>query len=245
VPVGTRIVTAAERPDLWASVDGIFASLWPEYNHHGDLTARYFGALLPTYAHLQFLLVDEETDEVVGRGRSIPFTWDGTAGDLAGGIDAVGLRGAEARHAPTALSALAAEVVPGQEGRGLGGAVLRAMAAGAKKAGLSPLLAPVRPSEKHLVPLVPIEDYATRRRPGDDLLADPWLRTHERLGARIVRPEPHSLRITAPVADWERWTGVTFDAEGPQVFPLGLAPLEVRDGIGRYYEPNVWMLHEV
>jgi hypothetical protein len=29
------------------------------------------------------------------------------------------------------------------------------------------------------------------------------------------------------------------------VFPGGLAPLEVRGGLGRHVEPNVWMLHEV
>ena len=25
----------------------------------------------------------------------------------------------------------------------------------------------------------------------------------------------------------------------------GLAPLEVRDGVGHYWEPNVWMLHRI
>jgi hypothetical protein len=32
---------------------------------------------------------------------------------------------------------------------------------------------------------------------------------------------------------------------GEYVFRGGLAPLTVRDGIGDYWEPNVWMQHTV
>ena len=40
---------AAERPDLWslARDDRLFDGLWPEYNHHGNHTGRYFGSLPP------------------------------------------------------------------------------------------------------------------------------------------------------------------------------------------------------
>jgi hypothetical protein len=54
--------------------------------------------------------------------------------------------------------------------------------------GLDTLIAPVRPTLKHRYPLTPIERYITWRRPdGTDL--DPWLRTHERLGAELARRE--------------------------------------------------------
>ncbi len=53
------------------------------------------------------------------------------------------------------------------------------------------------------------------------------------------------MRIEGPVDDWERWTEMTFPEDGEYVFPFGLAPLQVRDGLGSYWEPNVWMLHEV
>jgi hypothetical protein len=53
------------------------------------------------------------------------------------------------------------------------------------------------------------------------------------------------MRITGSVAEWTEWTGTEFPADGDDVFPGGLAPLEVRDGTGRYREPNVWMLHPV
>ena len=97
---------------------------------------------------------------------------------------------------------------------------------------------------KDRYPLVPIEQYAGWRR-DDGLLFDPWLRTHERLGGTVLRCEPRSLEITAAVGDWERWTGMLFPEDGSHVFAGGLAPLEVAGGTGTYFEPNVWMIHDL
>jgi hypothetical protein len=117
------------------------------------------------------------------------------------------------------------------------------MAEAASQAGLSPLVAPVRPSQKDHYPLTPIDRYAYWQR-ADALPFDPWLRVHVRLGATILRPEPKSMRIEGPVEDWERWTDMAFPEDGEYVFPSGLAPLQVQDGVGFYWEPNVWMLHD-
>ena len=114
---------------------------------------------------------------------------------------------------PTALSALAAEVAADQRGRGLSSLIVRAMTTVARKAGLAPLVAPVRPSWKDRYPLTPIDRYVTWRR-SDGLPFDPWLRVHARLGATILRPEPRSLQIESPVADWEQWTEMTFPQDG-------------------------------
>ena len=146
--------------------------------------------------------------------------------------------------APTTLSALAAEVVSDRQGQGISSVVIEAMAEVARNAGLDSLVAPVRPSWKDRYPLTPIADYATWVRE-DGLPFDPWMRVHARLGATTLRPEPHSLQITGSVAEWQRWTGTEFPADGEHVFPGGLAPLDVRDGVGRYWEPNVWMLHRI
>ncbi|HEV2811460.1 MAG TPA: hypothetical protein VGV93_13810 [Acidimicrobiales bacterium] len=71
------------------------------------------------------------------------------------------------------------------------------------------------------------------------------MRVHTRLGAMVLRPEPHSARITGSVEEWEQWTGLPLPDDGDYVFPGGLAPLTVTEGVGRYWEPNVWMLHDV
>jgi hypothetical protein len=114
----------------------------------------------------------------------------------------------------------------------------------ARRAGLRRLIAPVRPSWKERYPLAPIERYVTWRREDGQLL-DPWMRLHERLGARVATPLPRSMLITGTVADWEEWTGLPLPETGAYVFPAGLAPLAVdRDaGVCTYWEPNVWMVH--
>jgi hypothetical protein len=53
------------------------------------------------------------------------------------------------------------------------------------------------------------------------------------------------MEFTAPVSDWRHWTGMCLERDGRYLFPGGLAPLQVTDQVGRYWEPNVWMLHEV
>ena len=241
---GVAAFSAAERPDLGQQSLAVFHHVWPEYNHHGNHSAAYFGALVPQHAHLQFVFQDVGTEQLIARGRMIPFRWDGSIEDLPVGIDGAGLRSVEDERPPTSVSALAAEVRPDFRGGGVSRLVIEAMAHLAQTAGLAPLLAPVRPNWKDRYPLTPIERYARWMRP-DGLPFDPWMRVHARLGAEILRAEPRSLQIHAPVADWERWTEMAFPEDGEYVFPLGLAPLTISDGVGRYWEPNVWMRHHI
>jgi hypothetical protein len=114
----------------------------------------------------------------------------------------------------------------------------------ADRHGLVHLVVPVRPSLKERYPITPIEEYVGWRRADGELL-DPWMRVHERLGARVGAPLPESLRITGTVAEWESWTGLTYPASGDYVFPEGLAPvhIDVDADLGGYWEPNVWMIH--
>lgn len=245
-PEWADVVTAAEQPDRWLAVqsEDRFRSQWPEYNNHGNHVPRYFGALYPNHADLQVLVLDVRTDEVIARGRTIPFRWDGSLEDLPRGIDAVGIRAIEDDAKPTALSALAAEVLGEYQGQGLSAVVIEAMAGVARRHGLQTLVAPVRPTWKDRYPITSIDRYVQWRRE-DGLPFDPWMRVHARLGASILRAEPRSLEISHPVAEWEKWVGMAFPEDGEYVFPGGLAPLTVRGGTGQYWEPNVWMRHAV
>lgn len=245
-PDWVEAVTAAERPELWQRVreDDLFRDVWPEYNNHGNDTPVYFGALIPRFAEYQVLFLDRRTGRVVARGRTIPFGWDGTLDDLPPGIDALGIRAVREDGPPTALSALAAEVDKEYQGAGLSRLLILTMAELARAHGLRALVAPVRPNHKDRYPLTPIDRYAAWHRP-DGLPFDPWMRVHARIGGRILRTEPRSLHIAAPLRDWEAWTAMAFPEDGQYVFPGGLAPLTAGGGEGDYWEPNVWMLHEV
>jgi GNAT superfamily N-acetyltransferase len=242
-----RVVRYSERPELWDSLDELSAEVWPEYNLHGEVLNRYWSRLYPEFPEWQFVLYDAEADTVLAEGHTIPVAWDGTDDGLGPGIDATVIDAfaltASGRR-PTAVSALAAEIPPRHQGRGLAAVMLRAMAGLARDAGLRHLVAPVRPTHKDRYPTIPIERYVRWTRE-DGMPFDPWIRVHTRMGARIGPAVPRSLRIAGTVAEWEEWTGMAFPETADYVFPAGLATVHIdreRD-LGEYWEPNVWIVH--
>ncbi len=238
--------TAAERPDLWER--GIpSVTVWPEYNLHGDVLNRWWSSLDVDLPEFQFVLYDEASDEVVAEGNSGPMSWDGRDDALPDGIDSAIeqiFESAPAGPGVNTLCALAAAVPREGRARGLAEQLLNAMRMIAERHGLTYLVAPVRPSWKERYPLTSIETYIQWRREDGHLL-DPWMRVHERLGARVSRPLPTSMRITGSVSDWEGWTGLAFPESGDYVFPGGLALVHIDRFLdrGSYWEPNVWMVH--
>jgi GNAT superfamily N-acetyltransferase len=241
-----RVLTWAQRPDL-AARGPRSEDVWPEYNLHADVFDDWWGPLVEELPEYQFALYDEEADAVLAEAHTGPLAWTGGDADLPGGLDEALRRVVSGRRdgtAPDTLCAFAAEVDPGTRGRGLAAALLNGMREIAAREGLARLIAPVRPSWKERYPLAPIDDYAAWRR-ADGSLLDPWMRLHERVGARVAATAPRSMRITGTVAEWERWTGLALPATGDYVFPHGLAPVAVDRAAdtGTYWEPNVWMVH--
>lgn len=86
-----------------------------------------------------------------------------------------------------------------------------------------------------------------RRAGSDGLPADPWLRTHVRIGGRLVRLCPLSMTIAGTLADWREWTGLPLATSGLLDIPGALVPVHVsvEQDHAVYVEPNVWMHHQV
>lgn len=240
-------VRFADRPALWKRIAGLSAEVWPEYNLHSDVLSTYWNRLDEVFPDYQFVLYDEDADEVLAAAYTIPVAWDGTIEGLGPGIDASIRAGFELHAAggtPSALCALAAEIPLRNRGRRLAGVILQHMAALARSAQLGSLIAPVRPNWKERYPLTPIGRYVTWTQ-GDGQPFDPWIRVHTRLGGKITVAIPESLRITGTVADWEAWTNMVFPESGDYVFPAGLTTVSIdrEADMGSYWEPNVWIVH--
>jgi GNAT superfamily N-acetyltransferase len=236
-----RIATVRERPDVVERAWELTRDTLPEYNNHGDVLNHYWPRLTDELSDFQFHLLDG--DEPVARARTIPIRWDGTVEDLPAGIDGAIARGFDEGDA-NVLCALVIMVPRALQGSGISRRAVEAMVEIARRHGLESLIAPVRPNWKERYPLTPIERYAHWTR-DDGLPFDPWMRVHARVGAEILKPEPRSLRITGSVEEWEAWTGIAFPEDGEYVFPHALATLDLREGRGEYWEPNVWMRHGV
>lgn len=241
------VFTMAERPELAEQgiPDGL---IWPEYNLHGAIPNRLWPRLYEDLPQFQFGLFDQGTGALLAEGHTVPCWWDGTDEGLSSGVDQT-LQAAfqrfDADSRVNTLCAMAAEIPPRSRGRGLARVILQAMGTIAERSGLEHLIAPVRPSWKQRYPLTPIDRYVTWRR-ADGLLLDPWMRVHERLGARMGPTLPRSLHIAGTVSQWEAWTDLAFPESGEYVFPHGLAPVFIdrEADTGTYWEPNVWMIHQ-
>ncbi len=65
----------SDRPDLWRETDDVSEEVWPEYNRHGAVLGRYWGRLGSELPDYQFVLYDDERDEVLAEGHTAPCLW--------------------------------------------------------------------------------------------------------------------------------------------------------------------------
>lgn len=83
----------------------------------------------------------------------------------------------------------------------------------ASRQGHNVLLAPVRPTAKHLEQRVTMTDYVSRQ--GDDgFPTGPWLRVHVKVGGSIQRIASASMTVSGSLAQWRQWTGLPFNSDG-------------------------------
>ncbi|TXS41977.1 hypothetical protein [Streptomyces sp. OR43] len=224
----------------------LFSEGFPAFISADRLVKEYIGRVGEWFAGLDLTLVDER-EVPVASGWGVPIHWDGLTETLPSGYTQALVRAVEGRERGTEANTLVicgAVVTPSLKGRGLAGETIKALRRTAGEAGLDRVIAPVRPTTKARYPLTPIETFMRWNRE-DGMALDPWLRTHQRLGAEILAAAPASQTMTGTVAEWERWTGLALPASGDYVIPDGLSLLRIDRSAdqGVYREPNVWMRH--
>jgi hypothetical protein len=232
----------------WADehLEELFGGKFPWYIRADRLVAQYMDRVLDWFSDLSLMMVDEQ-DVPVASGCGVPVYWDGQTSTLPSGYTQAVIRAVEGRERgvePNTLVICGAVVTPSLKGRGLAGETLMALRRAAHAAALTRVIVPVRPTSKAQYPLTSIESFMTWRS-DDGTSFDPWIRTHERLGAKILSAAPESQTMTGTVTEWERWTGLTFPESGDYVIPGGLSVLRIDRSAdeGVYHEPNVWMRH--
>ena len=241
-----RTTSLRARPEFEPECDALSRACWPPFLLHDEV--RGWRSLFDRFPEFQILLLDP-ADRVVAVGHTVPLIWSGTAEDLPATISEILARAGSAREsgsAPTALAAVAAMVRPEARGQGLSVDLVRAMTALAAEHHLGSLIAPVRPTQKSLHPEMTLDAYSKLTRANGSPV-DPWIRVHWRLGAEQIAIAPCTLTVEGTVAEWERWTGMSFPRSGRYEVPGALQRVVIdceRDR-GLYEDPNVWMRHAV
>jgi hypothetical protein len=244
------IASVADRPDL-APEFAEFPDSWPEFLYHDVVSDLLFDRLMRAHPESYLVAVDPaDPHRPLARACALPLSWPSLDELPRGGYDQVLLSAAAdlAGGVPAGRIAAALEITvrPDRRGGGMSTRMLGALRHTLVDLGFESLVAPVRPTEKHLYPDESMASYLKRVRP-DGLLADPWLRTHMRVGATLAGIAHTSMTIAAPLPEWRQWTGLPFDTDGPVHVPLALAPVhcDLTQQIAVYVEPNVWMHHRL
>ena len=245
----STLVRLADRLDLVDAAGDLNDRVWPAFVDATDSSQRFWDALYDELADCQSLLLDADGETLLAAAHTIPVYWDGTHEGLPVGWDdalAQGVLRHRAGAAVNTLCALAVTIDPAHRGRRISPVMLGEMKRIAAERGFRAVIAPVRPTLKADYPLQDMDEYLAWRR-ADGRVFDPWVRTHAGIGAELVGVARRSMVVEAPIADWERWTGMRFPTSGEFVIPKALAPVSVctTAGVGRYEEPNVWMVHPV
>lgn len=225
----------------------LFAGGWPAFIDADEVAAEHLPRVRRLFTDWELALLDPATDELVAAGWAVPLRWDGTAGTLpAGYSDSLGRALADHDAGVQADTAVvcAVQVRHDLARAGIAARVLRALVQVAAERGMTRVIAPLRPTAKHLDPHVPIEPYAAWTRP-DGTAHDGWLRTHLAMGGTVLGTAPASQVFTAPVSSWQEWSGQAMSDPGSYRVPDAIAPVEVdlASGIGILTEPCIWVQH--
>ena len=98
-----QIFTDSERPDLFDRLDEL-EDPWPEFIHHDEVVVERWPLLHEQLPDFQLILYDPDTDTVLGRGCTIPVSWDGRNETLSGGVVDVLVQAFADSGAPTSCA---------------------------------------------------------------------------------------------------------------------------------------------
>lgn len=239
-----QVHTLNDRPDLLRALKKLNRKSWPDFIIYGDTYSwKRFYEQLSEY----LLLLTDSNQLLIGGGFTVPVAWNGELDGLPSSIENIVETGLQDKSSSVnTLIPVAALVDPRIRGEKVSAEILKQMKSLAIQRGLANLIVPVRPTWKPRYPLQSIESYSQWRNK-EGMFYDPWLRTHQRLGATIMKCVDSTLKIEGTVEDWENWTGMIFPESGQYVVRDALQPvqIDVESDIGVYHEPNVWMQHPI
>ena len=253
-PRGQREATLTYTVELFSDrawpdeqMNALFAEGFPAFITADAEVKKYIARVRTNFPHLYVMLVDE-VGVPGATGWGVPISWSGDVDDLPTSFADVLRRSVELADAGADANTFVicgGVVHPGLKGTGMATELIQTLIRTGQCHGMTRVIAPLRPTRKHLYPLFSIADYASWVRE-DGLAFDPWVRLHVRAGARVIALAPAAQTMTGTVADWQGWVGMPLPATGQYVIPDGMSVLSIdaTANMGTYVEPNIWVQHK-
>lgn len=238
------VVDVARFPDAASEIDLLISGNLPAFmmwSSPGNWRWHRIYGKFPEYQ----LAAYSPSGELLGALNSVPVPWDGNLLDLPGGYDDVLIQstGVEPFQGRSTCL-LSISVRESCRGLGIPELLLEEIKVRARNAGHGAVIAPLRPTLKHLHPSMPMSEY-TGLMDERGKIYDPWLRKHLEMGAEVLGIAEKSLVIKQPSSRWERNAGRQLLA-GRHPIPGAISQIEIgTDGVGIYVEPNIWICHRI
>ncbi len=239
-------VTLKQQLELLSEINKIHLQVWPKYFEGSPVIQKYWSRVISEFPQYQFCLLNRQR-RIAAVGNGIPLFWDGSIEHLPQGWDegiVLAFEQLSQGVAPNTVLGLTGVVAEGFQGKGLSNLIVLAFRSLAKMHGLSQFLGPVRP-----VGMLEHKTYdftawaQAKDKKGEP--ADFWLRTHQRLGGKILTLAPHSQRVEGNLEQWRKWTGYTWNQSG-EYFIEGLLQgiqVDLENNWAVYFDPSIWAAH--
>ncbi len=106
------------------------------------------------------------------------------------------------------------------------------------------LLIPIRPTKKHNFPKMSMAAYLELKDQNE--IYDPWIRTHLKGGAQIIKVCNSSMSIRGDIKFGESILDKNISESGEYLLKGVLKPIsiDVKNDIGEYKEPNIWIKYD-
>lgn len=221
-------------------------SAFPKIIFKSQAIQNYWEKLEKYFPDFQLLLLDENED-LIGSINTIPFFWDRPLSELPDeGWDWMlekGVHDYENNVTPNLLGGLQVIVRKKYQGEGYSKWLIELGKQRMKEAGFNQLIIPIRPTFKHKHPFMIMEAYMHLKT--DGILYDPWIRTHTKSGAQIIKVCTHSMTIKGDLQYWAGILGQEIKHSGPYIVDGGLNPVFIRleEDEGVYIEENIWICY--
>lgn len=208
---------------------------------------KYWNRLESYFPQFQrFLLSD--TSEIIAFINSIPFYYDQAHENLSDdGWDwmlAKGIHDYEDGIKANYLGGLQIIVRKEYLGMGFSREILRHAKQVFKKVSFQNLLIPIRPTKKFEHPDMSMDAYMQLK--ADQKVYDPWIRTHVKSGAEIIKICHNSMNIQGDIPFWEDILKQKISSSGNYLPHGALNPIriDIDQNKGEYREPNIWLKYD-
>ena len=220
---------------------------FPDFIFHSNHIKTYWPKLEKYFPSYQIFCVDSN-NRLIGFMNTIPLHYDKPLKELPDeGWDWLiqkGVEDYENNILPNTLGGLQLIITKENLGKGYSPIFLKAAKELKTKLDYNNFILPIRPTFKHHYPEMDMEVYCSFKM--KDKLYDPWIRTHLKQGAEIIKVCRKAMYVEGDLNFWENNMQQKINSSGRYNIQGALNPvnINIEKNLGIYNESNIWISYQ-